>query len=147
MVGSRGTALRSAEVRQEPRQTRSPSPAKGCTRLCSPSPGRTAAQRSRSSRSIPFPLTSVLLHIPHGVGHTIPARASCSSKVGPLPPCCLPWLASCLQPGKPAPACPGWMSRGGQGRSCITRGGGRGASPQDDFSCIPASLATSRTHK
>lgn len=43
-----------------------------------------------------------------------------------------------VQPGKPAA---GW------GRSCRPWGGGRTASPQDDFSCIPVSLATSRTHK
>lgn len=46
-----------------------------------------------------------------------------------LLPCCLPWLASCLQPDKPAPACMGWVSSGGWGRSCITRGGGQGAFP------------------
>ena len=101
VVRSQGTALRSAEVRQELRQTRSPSPAKGCTPLCSPSPGRTAAQRSRCSLSIPFPLTSVLLHTLCGVGHTTSAQASCSSKVG-TSPALLPSLAHLLPAARQA---------------------------------------------
>lgn len=102
MAGSQGTALGSAEVRQELRQTRSPSPAKCCTCLRSPSPGRTAAQRSRHSLH-PFPPTSLLLRTLHGAGHTAPARASRSGTVGTSPALVLSlagvWRG--LQPGKP----------------------------------------------
>lgn len=128
-----GHCTESDEVRQELRQ-RSPSWAKGYTRLCFPSPGGITAQRSRCSLSILFPPVSILLWILHGVGHTTPAQASCSNKVS-TSAALLPSLAHLLRARQ--------ALSGGRGRSCITQGGSQGASPQDDFNCIPASLATS----